>query len=95
MDRRAPIINRCRVARHGEVQRAALAVDDRVDFRAAPAAADTDRLILLPPFPPAAERCALMWVESIICVSVERPRRDNSWNILSHIPRFAQCTKRL
>src|SRR5262249_44277190 len=26
-----------------------------------------------PPFPPAAERCALTCVESIICVSVDRP----------------------
>jgi hypothetical protein len=46
-------------------------------------------------FPPAAERCALMCVESIICASVERPRRDNSSNILSHTPRFAHRTKRL
>ena len=65
MDRRAPIINRCRVARHGEVLRAALAVDDRVDFRAAPAAADTDRLILLPPFAPLAARWAFTMVLSI------------------------------
>jgi hypothetical protein len=36
-------------ARHDEVQRTAFAIDDRVDFRAAPATADTDRLILLPP----------------------------------------------
>jgi hypothetical protein len=37
-------------AGHCEVQWAAFAVDDGVDFRRATAAADADRLILLPPF---------------------------------------------
>jgi len=39
-----------------EVQRTAFAVDDRVDFRAAPTPTDADRLILLPPFAPLAAR---------------------------------------
>ena len=39
-----------------EVQRTALAVDNRVDFRAPAAPADADRLILLPPFAPLAAR---------------------------------------
>lgn len=52
-------------ARHDEVQRAALAVDDRVDFRAAPAPADADRLIFLPPFAPLAARWAFTIVLSI------------------------------
>ena len=43
-------------ARHREVQRTALAVDDGVDFRRATAAADADRLLLLPPFAPLAAR---------------------------------------
>ena len=46
-------------------------------------------------FPLDAERWALICVESIICVSVDRPRRNNSVNILSHTPRLAQRTKRL
>jgi hypothetical protein len=37
-------------ARYREVQWTALAIDDRVNFREAPTAADADRLILLPPF---------------------------------------------
>jgi hypothetical protein len=49
-------------ARHHEVQRTALAVDDDVDFRGA---ADADRLILLPPFAPLAARWALTIVLSI------------------------------
>jgi len=43
-------------ARHSKVQRAAFAVDDGVDFRGATAAADADRLLLLPPFAPLAAR---------------------------------------
>ena len=41
------------------------AIGQRVDFRRAPAARAADRLILLPPFPPAAERCALTAEESM------------------------------
>jgi len=43
-------------ARHREVQRATLTVDDGVDFRGATAATDADRLLLLPPFAPLAAR---------------------------------------
>jgi hypothetical protein len=50
---------------------------------------------LSPPFPPAAERCALTCVESIICVSVDRPFPASSRNRFSQMPRRAQRTKRL
>ena len=40
-----------------------------VDLRVAPSARTANSLLLLPPFPPEAERCALTCVESIICVS--------------------------
>ena len=43
-------------ASHDEVQRATLAIDHRVDFRGPPAAADTNRLVFLPPFAPLAAR---------------------------------------
>ena len=39
-----------------EVQRPTLAIDDRVDLCRPAAAADADRLILLPPFAPLAAR---------------------------------------
>ena len=52
-------------------------------------------LLLLPPFPPDAERCALTCVESIICVSVDRPFPASSRNRFSQMPRRAQRTKRL
>jgi len=43
-------------ARHRKVQRAALAVDNGMDFRGATTATDPDRLVLLPPFAPLAAR---------------------------------------
>ena len=50
---------------------------------------------LLPPFPPAAERCAFTWVESIICVSADRPFSASRRNRFSQIPRSAQRANRL
>ena len=41
-------------------------VDGGVDFGRAPATRAANRLRLSPPFPPAAERWALIWVASII-----------------------------
>ena len=52
-------------AGHREVQRVAFAVNGGVDFRGAPATADADRLILLPPFAPLAARWAFTIVLSI------------------------------
>jgi hypothetical protein len=46
--------------RHREAER----VGQGVDFRRASAGGAPDGLALLPPFPPAAERCALIEVES-------------------------------
>ena len=76
-------------------KKTALSICNCVDFRIAPAARASNRLRLLPPFPPAAERCALMCVESIICISVARPRSASSRNSFSHTPRRAQRAKRL
>lgn len=42
-----------------EGQRAAQSVGQRMDFRRSPTPRATNRLIFLPPLPPAAERCAL------------------------------------
>ena len=47
-------------------KKTAFSICDCVDFRIAPTARASNRLILLPPFPPDAERCALICVESII-----------------------------
>src|SRR6188472_1687115 len=66
-----------------------------VNLRVAPSARAANSLLLLPPFPPAAERCALTCVESIICVSADRPFLASSRNRFSQIPRRAQRTKRL
>jgi len=44
----------------------AAAIDNSMDFCRSPAARAADRLVVGPPFPPAAERCALAVVLSII-----------------------------
>jgi len=43
-------------------------VGQRVELARPPAARGADRLLEGPPFPPAAERCALIWVLSIAAV---------------------------
>jgi hypothetical protein len=48
--------------------RAARLVGQGVDLGGAPAARAADRLRVVPPFAPDAERCALMWVASIAAV---------------------------
>jgi len=51
-----------------------------VNLRVAPSARAANSLLLLPPFPPAAERCAFTCVESIMCV---RPFPASSRNRFS------------
>jgi hypothetical protein len=74
---------------------APLSICECVYLRVAPSARAANSLLLLPPFPPAAERCALICVESIICVSVDRPPPASSRNRFSQMPRRAQRAKRL
>jgi hypothetical protein len=50
----------------------------------------TGRAIRLPP---AAERCALICVESIICVSIDRPFPESSRNRFSQTPRRGPADK--
>ena len=47
-------------ARQDEGKKTSLSICNCMDFRIAAASAPTNRLILLPPFPPDAERCALI-----------------------------------
>ena len=47
-------------------KKTALSIRDCVDFRVAPATRATNCLLMLPLFAPEAERCASMWVLSII-----------------------------
>jgi hypothetical protein len=55
-------------------KKTALSIRDCADFRISAATRAANRLLEFPLFPPEAERCALTWVESIICISVDRPR---------------------
>jgi hypothetical protein len=55
--------------RYFEGDRASAGIDDRMDFRGAAAARAADRLRIGPPFPPAAERCALAVVLSMAWTS--------------------------
>ena len=61
-DRRIAPLSRGYVQREGT----AAAIDNSMDFCRSPAARAADRLVVGPPFPPAAERCALAVVLSII-----------------------------
>ena len=81
-------------ARHREVQWAAFAVDNGVDFRGATAAADADRLILLPPFAPLAARWAFTIVLSIR-YSLSRDFAASVSKICFQMPRRDQRLKRL
>ena len=81
-------------ALHREVQRAALAVDDGVDFRGAIAATDADRLILLPPLAP----LAAWWAFTIVLSIRYRLSRDFDANVSKirfQMPRRDQRLKRL
>jgi len=81
-------------ARHCEVQWAAFAVDDGVDFGRAATAADADRLILLPPFAPLAAR----WAFTIVLSIRYRLSRDFAANVSKRrfqMPRRDQRLKRL
>ena len=51
---------------YGEGDGTTATIDNSMDFCRSPAARAADRLELGPPFPPAAERCALVVVLSII-----------------------------
>jgi hypothetical protein len=74
---------------------AAPSICECVDLRVAAASRAANSLLLLPPFPPDAERCALTCVESTICVSADRPLPANFRNSFSQTPRRAQRVKRL
>ena len=76
-------------------EKAPFSISECVYLRVAPSARAANSLLLLPPFPPAAERCAFTCVESIICVSVDRPFPASSRNRFSQTPCRAQRTKRL
>jgi len=58
--------------------RSAIRVTQRVDFRRPPTARAADRLFMLPPFPPLAERCALIEVESMDNVTPPLPQRASA-----------------
>ena len=73
----------------------AIGVTQRVDFGGAPAARATDVLRLLPPFPPLAERWALIDVESSDNVTESLPALAKAEKIAAQRPRLAQRLKRL
>ena len=61
-----PCANICVLSRSEmKCARFAIRLAQRADFRGPPAARAADRLFMLPPFPPLAERCALIEVESM------------------------------
>jgi len=75
--------------------RSAIRIAQRVDFRGPPAARAANRLLMLPPFPPLAERCALIEVESMDKVTLSPPQRASASKIACQCPRLAQRLNRL
>ena len=75
--------------------RSAIGVAQRMDFRGPATARVADRLFMLPPFPPLAERCALIEVESMDKVTPSLPQRASASKIACQCPRLAQRLKRL
>ena len=75
--------------------KSSLSICECINLRVSPSARAANSLLLLPPLPPAAERWALMCVESIICVFFDRPFPASSRNRFSQTPRRAQRTNRL
>lgn len=55
-----------------------------MDFRGVPAARAADRLFMLPAFPPLAERCALIEVESMDKITLSLPQRASASKIACH-----------
>ena len=83
------------VADQEDGEKTAPSICECVDLCVAPASRAANRLLLLLPFPPAAERCGLTCAESIICVVADLPFPASSRNKFSQTPRRAQRTKRL
>jgi hypothetical protein len=66
-----------------------------MDFRGTSTARAADRLFVLPPFPPLAERCALIEVESIDKVTLCLPQLAKALKMAPQRPRLDQRLKRL
>jgi hypothetical protein len=66
-----------------------------MDLGGAPAPRVADRLGEGPPFAPAAERCALMWVLSIDTVAVMPVEPVSASNMANQMPCRLQRLKRL
>src|SRR5208283_3093443 len=74
--------------------RSALGIGQCVDFRRAPAARAADGFPKGPPFPPAAERCALMWELSMATVPMTPVEPVKASNISNQRPCRLQRLKR-
>jgi hypothetical protein len=68
----------------------AIRIAQRVNFRGASAVRAADRLFVLPPFPPLAERCALIEVESIDKITLCLPQLAKASKIAPQRPRLDQ-----
>lgn len=79
-------------ASHRQVEdvRSALLVDEEVDLGRVATARAPDGLIMLPPFAPAAERCVLTELLSIIAVSGGSPLSTSAAKIACYSPRWLQ-----
>lgn len=74
---------------------AAVLIGQRMDFGGASAARAADRLALLPPFPPDAQRCAFTAEESINSSAGGPPAVASAWNMFDQTLLAAQRRNRL
>jgi hypothetical protein len=78
-----------------EGERPTKAIGQGMDFRGSTATRAANGLLLFPPFPPEAQRCAFTAEESISTCAGGPPTAANAWNISDHTPLAAHRTKRL
>ena len=72
-----------------------LRVGQSMDLRGPPAARSADGLLMFPPLPPDAHRCAFTAELSIRTCAGGPPAVASAWNMSTHTPFAAQRTKRL
>lgn len=81
--------------RQNQHPRAEKLIDDRVDFAIAAALREPDRLEFGPPFPPLAQRWALIWLLSNAACCGGSDGAATAANIFCQMPRSLQRAKRL
>ena len=95
VEQTAPAENRLSDPRSARTRRDDIGVGQSMDLRGPPAARSADGLLMFPPLPPDAHRCAFTAELSIRTCVGGPPAVASAWNMSTHTPFAAQRTKRL